>query len=171
MPRRRLVASLACIVAATVLAGPATLAYLRYRFAWGDVREVVVTPLGDGRARFSVLYDFGVGGTPGRHGETIGGTTWLAWGQDGGWFAPAADPVLPLAEARARAERLRAVVSDGERRRLFRVFYAANDPSGTAFIQLGDGRGAAAYAVGMGFVILSLLLCLPFPRRRQGAAP
>ena len=169
MPRRRLFASLACILAALILAGPATLAYLRYRFAWGDLREVVVTPLGDGRARVSVLYDFTVGSTPNRQGEPVGGTTWLAWGQDGGWFQPADDPVLPLAEARQRAERLRLTASDGQRRRLFRVFYRANDPAGTAFIQLGDGGGVTAYLVGMGFVVVSLLLCLPYSRRRRGS--
>ena len=167
MPRRRLLASLACVLAALVLAGPATVAYLRYHVAWGDLREVVVTPLGDGTARLGVLYDFSVGGSPGPQGEMRGGTTWLAWGQDRGWFRPGGDPVLPLAKARARAERLRALTEDGEHRRLFRVFFAANDPSGSAFIQLGDGRGATAYLVGMGFVIASLLLCLPSPRRRQ----
>ena len=171
MPNRRVLASLVCLVAALVLAGPATLAYLRYRLAWGDIREVLVTPLGDGRARLSVLYDFSVGGSPDPLGEVLGGITWLAWGQDGGWFTPEADPVLPLAEARARGERLRAAVDGSDRRRLFRVFYRANDPSGTAFIQLGEGRGSTAYLVGMFFVIVSLLVCLTYPRRRQGTAP
>ena len=157
------------LLAALILAGPATLAYLRYRAAWGDLREVVVTPLEDGRARVSVLYDFTVGSTPNRQGEPVGGTTWLAWGQDSGWFRPSDDPVLPLAEARQRAERLRLTASDGQRRRLFRVFYRANDPAGTAFIQLGDGGGLTAYLVGMGFVVVSLLLCLPYPRHRRGS--
>ena len=172
MPSRRVLFSLACIFAAVVLAGPATVAYLRYRIAMGDIREVVVTPLGDGHARLGVLYDFSVGGSQGPQGDMRGGITWLAWGQDGGWFTPADDPVLPLAEAHARAQRLRALVDDGKRRRLFRVFYRANDPSGSAFIQLGDGGGSTAYLIGMLCVFISLLVCLTLPRRpRPGTAP
>jgi hypothetical protein len=166
MPSPRVLVSAVCIAAAVVLTGPRTWVMLRHRTGWALIHEVVVTPLADGRARLSVLYDVPTGTRVGRTGEYQGGTTWLAWGQDGGSFALAEDPVLPLAEARERADRLRASIG-GERRHLHRVYYRANDPSGTAFIQIDEAR-LTAYHLGMVCVLLSLILCLRFPRRRPG---
>jgi len=115
----------------------------------------------------SVLYDVAIGGVSDHQGERQGGVTWLAWGQDNGWFSPGGDPVLPLAQAQARADAVRLAADDGKQRRLYRVFYRANDPAGSAFIQLDSGGGGFAHRLGLLCMGASLLLWLPFSRRRR----
>lgn len=163
-PRMLIIAAVTALGLA--LAAPLTLVHLTHRLTWGELREVFVVPEGDGLASVRVAWEFTVGGEE-KRGERSGGTTWMAWQRDGGWARPAPDPVLPIAEARAQAEQLRAE-GLGQRRYRYRVLYRANDPGGSAFIQLGVGPATLAHRAGMLLVALSLLLCLPF---RIGRSP
>jgi hypothetical protein len=146
MPRRRRII-LCCSLAGLALAAPWWLGNVTHRRARGEVREVLVTPMGDGRARLSVVYDF-----------AVGDVSWLGWEQDDGWLRAGPDPVLPLPEALRRAEELR-----GERRHAYPVLYRANDPSGTAFISLRRTGLWTAMQLGVVCVLVSLILSLPIP--------
>lgn len=113
----------------------------------GLLLEVFVAPLDDGQARLSVVYDF-----------TEGNVTWMGGAQDSGWMVAGSDPVLPVAEAEARAEAMRE-----HRPRVYPVLYRANDPAGTAFISLNHGPAWLGLQGGMCCVLLALILSLPIP--------
>lgn len=153
MPRLRLALMLAALLAGLVAGMPMLWHHLTWRRSPGRVLEAFVTPLGDGRARVSCLYDFTVD-------ERGADVVAMGWQTADWWFRRRDDTVLPLAEAQRRAARVRAR-PDGS------VFYRANDPEGTAFILLrvdgGWGLSGAAFTL----LLLALALCLPPLRRAR----
>jgi hypothetical protein len=112
----------------------------------GQILEVVLTPVGEDRARVSVAYLFRVKGS--------GRIDQVAWGQGDAFFRPTDDPELPTAEAEALRETIAA-------RPFAQVWYDANDPGASAFILAVDQErpwrryvlGGLAAAVGL-FLLL-----------------
>ena len=149
---RRWLAIAGCSLTGLALAAPTFWVNLTHHRVNGTLLEVLVAPLADGQARLSVIYDF-----PGRDG------VWMGCLQDDGWMRPGTDPVLPLGEAQARAERLRNASLSGERRRVYPVWYQVNDPAGTAFISLTRSPLSVGWQLGIGCLVLSLILSLPIP--------
>lgn len=149
---RRWLAIACCSLTGLALAAPAAWVNLTHRRVTGMLLEVLVAPSADGSARLSVIYDF-----PGPDSMSMGSQ------QDDGWMRPGADPLLPLAEAQARAERLRSASLNGDHRRAYPVWYQVNDPAGTAFISLTRSPLWVGWQLGITCLMLSLILSLPIP--------
>lgn len=149
-PRRMLLVAI-CTGIGLLCAIPATYASMTTRTTVGRPLEVFIHPVDEHTARLAVLFEF----------ETPRGT-WMGWSQGNGWWRAVADPVLPRAVAEARAAVWRQEF-DSPRRRIFRVLYRANDPSGSAFILLESGFVEWGQKIGIVLVTFSLLLSLPLP--------
>ncbi|HYE08326.1 MAG TPA: hypothetical protein VEL07_22620, partial [Planctomycetota bacterium] len=99
-----------CTSAALLLAAPFMWAWATHRAAAGQVLEVFLTPLGEGRVQVSVLYDFEVDVADGR--EHV-----LGWRLADTWCRPIDDPVVAIDAAIAYA-RLRPSGERGTRGRV-----------------------------------------------------
>ncbi|GDY14190.1 hypothetical protein LBMAG53_30680 [Planctomycetota bacterium] len=114
--------------------------------------EALVFPTGGGQARVESIYAWTVQ-------EKDCRVSWSATRIGDGHLRPAADPVLPLAEAEALAERLRDAGGG-------RVYFRANDPAGTAFfIAAGAPGETRRHDIGLCLVVTGLLALLLRGRR------
>jgi hypothetical protein len=161
MRRIAVLAGVVLVVAGALIALPLAVARWRYSAAAGTIDDVLLEPVGAGQVRLHVLLEFTV----------IDGGDHVTYHSAGDNLADdryrrIEDPVLPQADAEARARALR---GDDPRLRPGRtVLYSASDPAGTAFI-VSDAAGGTSrrYETGLALIAGGLLLAVGW--RRRGA--
>ena len=129
------------------LAWPWIHARLMMDTAPASLIEALVFPTGDGRARVETIYAWTV---PAKGFQV----SWSATRIGDSHLRPTVDPVLPVAEAEALAERLRDAGGG-------RVYFRANDPAGTAFfIAAGAPGETRRHDLGLCLMVTGLLALL-----------
>ena len=145
-----------------LLAWPQVRGWWLYQRAPARIIDVLPTVLADRSVRLSILYEFELPRLPGQRERHFQ----MGWQVGDPYFRPMPDPVV---EAGRVDQAVRVLLdSDLPDRRWRTVFFAANDPVGTAFI-LDETAAVPANRLQIGVVLIGIALVFGLYRWRRSA--
>ena len=158
-----LVLVLILMLTGMLLAWPQVRGWWLYQRAPARIIDVLPAALADGSVRLSILYEYELQRQPGQRERHFQ----MGWQVGDAYFRPMPDPVV---EAGRVDQLVRGLLDADKPDRLWRtVFFAANDPVGTAFI-LDETAAVPANRLQIGVVLISIALVFGIYRWRRGAA-
>ena len=151
------------VITGALLAWPQMRGWWLYQRAPARIIEVLPTVQADGSVRLSILYEFELPRPPGQRERHFQ----MGWQVGDAYFRPMPDPVV---EAGRVDQTVRGLLdADLPDRRWRTVFFAANDPVGTAFI-LDETAAVPANRLQIGVVLIGIALVFGLYRWRRGVA-
>jgi hypothetical protein len=150
------------VITGALLAWPQVRGWWLYQRAPARIIDVLPTHLDGGLVRLSILYEYELPrpiGQRERHFQ-------MGWQVGDAYFRPMPDPVV---EAGRVDQAVRGLLdADQPDRRWRTVFFAANDPVGTAFI-LDETAAVPANRLQIGVVLIGIALLFGIYRWRRSA--
>jgi hypothetical protein len=150
----------ALLVTGSLLAWPQLRGWIFLQRTPGRILDVVTTPLGDGKVALAIGYEYLLPRRPGVHAREFQ----IGWQIGDPFFHPIPDPVVEAGRSEAVVRAL--LDADQPEPRMRTVFFASNDPVGTAFI-LDETAQDATHRVQIGAILVGIGILLGFYTWRQ----
>ena len=163
MPRLLVIAAVcALLVTGGLLAWPQLRGWIFLQRTPARILDVVTTPVGEGKVAIAVAYEYLLPRRPGVRAREFQ----IGWQIGDPFFRPIPDPVIEAGRSEAVVRSL--LDADQPEPRMRTVFFAANDPVGTAFI-LDETALVATHRVQIGAILVGIGILLGFYtwRRRE----
>ena len=129
------------------LVWPWAVGYVTHERSPGRILDVIPEPLGNGRVRLRIAYEFPIGPVAGGRGALLG------WGVADAYFRPLGHPEVSAVRAEGVIRDL--MDTDRGQVRVRTVFYRAEDPAGTAVI-LDETAERPTRRIPIGLVLLGV---------------